>query len=124
MSNEPCTFEQHHANLVFELATIGLSKRDIAAKIGIRLHELYSLYRDDLKRGAAEGREEVLRTVHQIAVTGNNASVLIFYLKAQCGWRDTGTPPKATPIVYRYTFSEREEPDPGQLPSPEGPLKP
>jgi hypothetical protein len=118
MSNEPCTFEQHHAGRVFELATIGLSKKDIAAKIGVPLRDLCRLYRAELKKGTAEGHEDVLRTVHQIAITGNNASVLIFYLKAQCGWRDTGASASAAKIIPHYSWGLQTESNLGQLPSP------
>jgi hypothetical protein len=109
MANDPRIFDPHHADRVLELARIGMSKQDIAADLGISLRDLTLLYRGELKKGLAHGHEPVLRKLHEIAVSGENTSLLIFYVKSQCGWRDTGTSPTLARMVHR-TFSVALDP--------------
>ncbi|SRR5579884_1957940 len=97
-----------HAPRVIELAAIGMSKQDIAADIGIPLRDLSNLYRDEIRKGLARGHEPVLRKLHQVAAGGENTTVLIFYAKSQCGWRDTGTPSTLAKIVHR-TFTVAQD---------------
>ena len=104
MSNNLPNFDPRHADRVFELAGIGMSKQDIAADIGISVRELSQLYRGELKKGLARSHEPVLRKLHEIALSGENTSLLIFYAKSQCGWRDTGASSTLAKTVHR-TFS-------------------
>jgi hypothetical protein len=76
---------------VRELAAIGVSQDDIAAQLGLTPRKLNKLFPVELKKGAAEGRERAIRTLHGLAMSGNNSVLLTFWVKAQCGWRDTGT---------------------------------
>jgi hypothetical protein len=104
MTKHPYVFEPDHPDRVFELAAIGASRQHIAAEIGLSVRELNNLYREQLKKGAAHGHEPVLRKVHELAVQGENSTLLAFYLKSQCGWRDTGTP-QALAKVINQVFS-------------------
>src|SRR5579875_1490206 len=92
MTKHPYVPEPHHADRVRELAAIGMPKKDIAANIGVSVRRLHVLFRDQMKKGAAGGHEPVLRKIHEMAMSGQNTGLLTFYAKAQCGWRDTGTP--------------------------------
>ncbi|MGH9610595.1 MAG: hypothetical protein ACRD34_13080, partial [Bryobacteraceae bacterium] len=66
-----------------------------------------------LKTGAAEGREQVLRKLHTLAVSGENSTVLTFWAKARCGWRDTGTIQSAAQVIrYAAVFKQEAGPSP------------
>jgi hypothetical protein len=104
MPRQPYIPEPYHADRVFELAGIGASREDIAAEIGSSVRKLEKLYRRELKKGAAQGREQVLQKLHEIARRGQNASLVTFYVKAQCGWRDTGNPVNNAGVIRRHVF--------------------
>ncbi|HEX4749582.1 MAG TPA: hypothetical protein VH302_08585 [Bryobacteraceae bacterium] len=85
--------------LVRELAAIGVSEEDIAAHLGVPLADLNELFAPELKQGAAHGREQALRKLHFLAMTGDNIALLTFWIKSRCGWRDTGSPQSLLSIV-------------------------
>ena len=106
--------------LVYDLATIGASQEDIATQLGVSVPKLKKLYGAQLKKGAAFGREQALRTLHGLAVKGENTVVLTFWIKSQCGWRDTGSA-QALVKVFREVLSVGPENKPEQEPSRENP---
>ncbi|HEX7361417.1 MAG TPA: hypothetical protein VF283_13085 [Bryobacteraceae bacterium] len=96
---------------VRELAAIGLSDEDIASQLRLPLPQLQKRFKLELKSGAAEGREQVLKKLHTSALSGENLSALIFWVKARCGWRDTGTTQSAPQVIrYRPAFVQETEP--------------
>jgi hypothetical protein len=98
---------------VRELAAIGISDEDIAAQLRLSLPKLQKTFRHELKEGAADGREQALRRLHAIAISGENLSALTFWVKARCGWRDTGTPPSSVSVIRLVKVFKQE---PGPLP--------
>ncbi|MGH9654237.1 MAG: hypothetical protein ACRD6B_12340 [Bryobacteraceae bacterium] len=96
---------------VRELAAIGLSDADIACQLRLSLPKLQKKFKLELQSGAAEGREQALRKLHTIALSGENVSALTFWVKARCGWRDTGTTQSA-PQVIRHLTAFMQEPEP------------
>jgi hypothetical protein len=84
---------------VRELAVIGLPDDDIASLLQLSVSKLRKLFKHELEQGGAAGREEAIRTLHSIAVAGQNISALLFLLKARCGWRDTGPLPSPNEVV-------------------------
>jgi hypothetical protein len=104
---------------VRELAAIGVSDEDIAAQLRLPLRKLQNIFRRELKQGAAEGREQALRKLHAVAISGENLSALTFWVKARCGWRDTGTLPSSTNIQRHVVlFKPKSDPLPQPLPAP------
>lgn len=75
-----------------DLAAIGASHDDIAAQLRVPLPKLEKIFKDELSEGAAHGRELALRKLHSLAISGDSVPILSFWVKAQCGWRDTGAP--------------------------------
>ena len=93
---------------VRELAAIGMSNTDIAAQLRLPLAKLQKVFRLELLEGAADGREDALKKLHDIAKSGKNFNALTFWVKARCGWRDTGTT-QSTIQVIRHAFAFSEE---------------
>lgn len=77
---------------VRELASLGASQPDIAVQLRLPLPKLQKIFEQELAEGAAEGRESALRKLNQAVMKDNNIAALTFYIKSQCGWRDTGVP--------------------------------
>jgi len=78
---------------VRDLAAIGVSEEDIATKIKLPLDVLQDVCHDELTSGAAEGREQVLRSFHKFVQTGNNIAATKFWIESRCGWKETATNP-------------------------------
>jgi len=74
---------------VKELAGLGIRHVDIASIIGISRATLELRYRDELDIGGAVARAKVAQTAYQMALSGDSASMTTFYMKTQCGWRET-----------------------------------
>ena len=102
--------------LVFDLASIGASHEDIAAQLGLKVPKLRKVFGAQLKKGAAAGREQALRTLHATVVKGKHAGLLTFWIKSQCGWRDTGSA-EALVQVVREVLCVRPETKPKPEPS-------
>ena len=75
--------------LVRKLAGFGLRNDDIANCIGMSASNLYLMYADDVRDGRSEAHKEVAGTLYEMATSGEFPSMTSFYLKAQCGWRET-----------------------------------
>jgi len=95
---------------VRELAAIGLSQDDIASQFRLPLRRFQRIFKHELKDGAAAGREHALRKLHGIAIAGENVAALTFWVKSQCGWRDTGTAPSAPTIIRKVMLFAPEQP--------------
>ncbi len=88
--------DQQH---VRELATFGVSPEDIAAQLRLPLPKFLKIFQHELREGAAYGRTQALRKFHGIATSGDNAAALTFWIKSQCGWRDTGAQQGASRVI-------------------------
>ena len=91
---------------VREMANSGAAAADIAAQLRLPPNKLERLFRSELQQGAAEGKQKALDKLKAIVLSGENISALIFWIKANCGWRDTGASANSgsrlySPIVFR-----------------------
>jgi hypothetical protein len=86
---------------VRDLAAIGLSEEDIATQLRLPLPRLHKVFKQELKEGAATGREHAVKKLHTAAMSGDNHPALTFWIKSKCGWRDTGVPQNATSLIRR-----------------------
>ncbi len=101
----PTPDDQHR---VRELAAIGMSDDDIASQLRLAVSKLRKIFKLELENGAAEGREQALRNLHSIAMSGKNLAALTFWIKARCGWRDTGATQSATHVIRHVTLFKQE----------------
>ncbi len=74
----------------------------------LALPKFQKIFKLELKNGAAEGREQALRKLHTIAMSGKNLAALTFWIKARCGWRDTGTTTSAARVIRHVTVFKPE----------------
>lgn len=107
MSTYLTTAPPQNPTRVFDLASLGASREDIAADLGIPVDELDNLYSSELKKGAASGRERALQTIRDLAIEERQTTALIFWIKAQCGWRDTGSSQSLNLERVLYEFTEQ-----------------
>jgi hypothetical protein len=77
---------------VRDLASFGMSEADIANQLKLPLETVNRIFKRALQTGGATGREQALRQLYDLAVSGKNLPALLFWIKARCGWRDTGKP--------------------------------
>ncbi|SRR5579884_2875482 len=89
-----------HSERVRSLAAIGMSDQEIAAQIQLSSKKLQKIYKRELREGAAEGNRQVLETLHKSASSGSNFPATSLWVKARCGWRDTG-PTSQSPTIVR-----------------------
>lgn len=75
---------------VLKFARSGATEDDIAAQFDIPVKRLKKLFRKELRCGEAEGKQLALDKLLDVVREGSNISGLIFWIKARCGWRDTG----------------------------------
>ena len=80
---------------VRKYAASGASEDDIAALLDVPVKRLRKAFKKELKQGEAEGKQVALDKLHDVVREGSNVSALIFWVKARCGWRDTGAAPDA-----------------------------
>jgi len=100
-----------------DLAAIGASHDDIAAQLRVPLPKLEKIFKDELRAGAAHGRELALRKLHALATSGDSAPMLSFWVKAQCGWRDTGAPQGITAAIRHVLVIGKSEKGHAQPPA-------
>ena len=77
------------------LASIGLSQEQCALVLDISHRTLKRRIADDdetmalYKKGRATGATKVGGKLFEMAVSGDHPACTMFYLKTQCGWRET-----------------------------------
>ena len=84
---------------VERLAQIGATPEDIAADLQIPLKRLQKRFRRELERGEALGKHTVLEKLFDNASSGNNMAATSLWVKARCGWRDTGASGNAASTI-------------------------
>ena len=93
-----------HPSRIAQLARAGATEEDIAAELQIPLARLRKRFRRELKRARAMGRNQILENVFEKAKSGESVPTTTFWLKSQCGWRDTG-PSQAPPTIVRHILA-------------------
>lgn len=72
------------------LAGYGMKDSQIANVLGITESTLQRKCKEDIKKGRDTARASVAKTAYQMAVSGKQPAMTMFYLKTQLGWRETG----------------------------------
>ncbi|HEX4748147.1 MAG TPA: hypothetical protein VH302_01270 [Bryobacteraceae bacterium] len=72
-------------------AKTGATEEDIAALLDLPVNKLKRHFKAELRKGAAQGRLDVLNNLHELATSKSNMAATALWVKARCGWRDTGT---------------------------------
>lgn len=85
---------------VERLAQIGATEEDIATELQIPVNRLQKRFRRELDRGAVQGRNQVLEKLFENAQSGSNMAAASLWVKAKCGWRDTGPSAHSPAITH------------------------
>lgn len=95
---------------VASLAGVGMSYQEMAALFGVPRKQIRLEHKLELRKGRAEGNLKVLDALHEAASSGKNMTATMFWLKARCGWRDTGPAQESniTRKVMIYSFSPKQ----------------
>jgi hypothetical protein len=72
-----------------ELTGFGLRDDQVATIVKIPLSTMTAHCREDLDIGRATAHEKVTKTLFEMAVDKEHVNATMFYLKTQCGWRET-----------------------------------
>lgn len=79
-------------NTVKSMAATGFTHEQIASCLGIAGIDPKTMrkhFSAELKTAANRARAAVANRAYQMAVTGNPPAATFFFLKTQCGWRET-----------------------------------
>lgn len=71
------------------MVACGNTEDDIAIAIGIAPKTLRRHYGAEIKAGKAKCHGKVQECLFRMAISGNHPAATFFYLKTQCGWRET-----------------------------------
>jgi len=74
------------------LAGYGMSDKDIANVVGLSESTLQRHCREPLEQGRAKAKSQVSQTAFQMAVSGKQPAMTMFWLKTQCRWREVHEP--------------------------------
>lgn len=89
MSNPPKNLSKKELAEVETLAGLGMRFEDIAALKGMCLDTLKKYADDELQRGKAKAKAQVMQTAYKMAMSGKHPAMTMFWLKCQAGWRQT-----------------------------------
>jgi hypothetical protein len=84
---------------VEKLAGLGATEEDIAAELQIPVKRLRKRFRRELARGNAIGKHQVLEKFFDQVQSGSNMGATTLWVKARCGWRDTGAASHSAPTI-------------------------
>jgi hypothetical protein len=87
----PLSGDQNHNARVERLAAVGAREEEIAADLQIPVKRLRKRFRVELERGNARGKHAVLENLYDTALACTQLSATALWVKARCGWRDTGS---------------------------------
>ena len=74
--------------MVKVMSGFGIPQQDIASQLGVDAKTLRKHFRDELDRGMTEANMRVAQSLFNLATTGGNVAVAIFWMKARAGWRE------------------------------------
>lgn len=70
------------------LAGLGMRFEDIALSKGMCLDTLKKYADEQLQRGKAKAKAQVMQSAFKMATNGKTPAMTMFWLKTQCGWRE------------------------------------
>ena len=120
MSHTLPTCSDHLSGRVEKLAGLGATEEDIAAELQIPVKRLQKRFRRELARGNALGKHRILERLYEQADSGKNTSAIALWVKARCGWRDSGSTPDG-PTYINSLLEIQIRPDPNAPPKPLNP---
>ena len=80
-----------HEERIEYLARFGATQEDIAAELQIPLECVKDEHQRAFERGQAIGRNMILERLFHNAASGSNFAATTLWVKARCGWRETGS---------------------------------
>ncbi len=102
-------------NRIAVRAAAGASDEDIAAELQLSLEDLQGRYGRVIEKHRAAARNDMLLQFHKAAKSASNHAAALFWVKSQCGWRDTGSSAENAgvfqPVVKVVRMSHPDEPD-------------
>lgn len=83
--------------IVERMAGFGAPHKQIAKALGICANTLRRHYEEELVDGKSIANATVAQSLFDLAVDGKNVTAMIFWLKAQAGWREARAPLEFVP---------------------------
>ncbi len=71
------------------MAGLGMRDSDLADVLGIAEKTVQRRFKEEIKRGRAKARMQVLSTLYRMATGGKCPAATFFFAKCQLGWRET-----------------------------------
>ena len=96
----PLTTPPNHQERVEKLACFGATQEDIAAELQISLQCVEDQFQLEYERGQAVGKHIILEKLFDSAASGSNMAATALWVKARCGWRDTGPASQSPTTIY------------------------
>ena len=87
------------SNHIQKLAGLGATEEDMAAELQISVKRLQKRFRRELAQGNALGKHRILERLYDQADSGKNLGAIALWVKARCGWRDTGSAPEGPTYI-------------------------
>jgi len=104
---------------VEQLARCGATQEDIAAELQISLECIQDQFQREFERGQAMGRNMVVEKLFHNAASGSNMAASALWVKARCGWRDTGSASSFPNVIYSILdVSQRSDANPNDQTQP------
>src|ERR1700685_3192671 len=94
------TTPPNHQERVEQLARCGATQEDIAAELQISLQCIQDQFQREFERGQASGKNIILEKLFHTAGSGSNMAATALWVKARCGWRDTGSASPSVDTIY------------------------
>jgi len=95
--------------LVKSLAAFGVAQEQIAKRIGIRsVKTLRKHFRDELDRGALDANTNVVKSLYQMATSGQHPVATMFWLKCRAGWRERNAPDPTPAVPPPFVVAKEE----------------
>ncbi len=88
MPNPPKKLTVKELAEVETLAGLGMRFEDIALTKDMCLDTLKKYADEQLQRGKAKAKAQIMQTAYKMAVSGENPTMTIFWLKTQAGWSE------------------------------------
>lgn len=93
------TTPQDPQQRVEQLARFGATEEDIAAELQISLECVQDQFQREFERGHAVGKNIILEKLFHNAASGSNMAATALWVKARCGWRDTGSASQSPTVI-------------------------
>lgn len=78
----------------------GAGEDDLAAYLNMPIERVKRMFRRDFEYHTADAKHQVLSKLYDAAKSGTNTTAAVFWAKARCSWRDTGTRDNTNQLVW------------------------